>query len=85
MSAGGLTAHHSKGDSAMSDKRIELDVKITNNRGAWATLRHDPNGGIYCLGAWFAEAWVPDFPTDTPHENTSKRSRARAERVIRSG
>lgn len=62
---------------------IKINQRNTNERGAWATLRYDANGGQYYEGVYYVEEWAPDFPDSKPLISAQSRDRKRSEKAIR--
>lgn len=68
--------------------QIEIDQRLINEDGAWATLRLDPNGtyvpGLGPQGMFYVEHYSPDFVEGSgPGEMAFSPNRAKATRAIR--
>jgi hypothetical protein len=68
--------------------KFELNVRVTNKQGSWATLRFDPSGGyqpgLGPIGIYYAEAWAPVFAEGIgSHVLAQGWDRAKVERSMR--
>jgi hypothetical protein len=63
---------------------FEIDVKVTNTRGAWAVLRTAPNRFNYLATVYYVECYAPDFAErKTSSETGHNQYRAKTEASMR--
>lgn len=64
--------------------RIEIGIKATNERGAWAVLRTAPNRFNYLATVYYVQCWAPDFAEGkTSSETGHSQYRSEAEASMR--
>lgn len=67
----------------MTTTSFRVNERVTNARGAWATLRYDPYGGAG-QGVFYAEVYATNFTADLASaELSANRRRAPVERGMR--
>lgn len=63
----------------MTQTSFQVNERVTNDRGAWATLRYDSLADV-----WTAQVYAADFPADVASDRIgASRRRAGAERAAR--
>lgn len=63
----------------MPQTSFQVNERVTNDRGAWATLRYDNVADV-----WTAQVYAVNFPADVTSDRIGvSRRRAGAERAMR--